>query len=654
MKRILAALGLVALTSLVLVLGSSTTAAAAEVASDGPADVMRCKSIVSTMIGSYRDQVVACYFDVASLPDVIPGEYVLEGNEDSAVRPFVTARSDGWSWCGGDSGDSEGGTLWIGPTTLSSTGGGIGQSLGAGQVVYTQVSRPGYTSGSCMGYVTSTPSPEGVCYDNHGGQPYGPLGSANDGISIRLDVANFVIAGNGPASACVGSGRFGAEFGDPDAYTYGDDWFSDWFNAGDAFPEAWFPGGDSGVIPDSVCGEIGVEYTLNGTLLGGAGPFVSDAVVVPGDEVVLSLTYDIANFPSETPATTLLAARVRPNNGMGAAWTPIHPLAVSTGAGTWDIDVSAMYTASHPLALFEMRCADTEGYSYYVDPIWSDDAAENRACSALTLIYPARQDVTTDDVVRIGFRMQPGPFALGDNGITRLESYETTSTTMKANYQDVGDTFDRFGNKVGEYPEDTFPYHIPDDVEGYFDVTIVDDAISTNDIHFRCNDAIGQIDSDGDGVFDCGAPCAIGSDPHDDDFEDCFRSGHGIGLNPASWVPGLVEMQFCVVKVAVIPSPGFVNDWASEQKETLSDVPPFSFGLAMVDFGGDLASEVESPSGTGCFTVGIPVANIDDSEMCVGADISTSGGQRTLIAMFVIVPLILGLLARGFQMLRSP
>lgn len=643
--RLLFGLGVVAAMSLFFL--QATTVKAAEDSSNGSGDSYRCKAAVSGRAGGYRDHFVACYFDVAQFVEV-PGEYAITGDVTtpgfSYAAAFMWRNGGGYHWCGGKNGN--GGTLWVGPTTTSQTV--LGRHLFAGQMVYVHESRQ--EAGSCM---TGAPN------DGHAaaaGCQVNSIGSPTDSLTIEVTAAGISITSpNHPYSRCSTGNTIAAEWAGKQG-NFGADWFDEWLDTETAWPESWYPGGVSGIIPTSACGQIVVEYELNGVMLGGAGPFVSDAVVIPGDEVIIHADFDTVNFPDESPSTVLLSARVRPNNGMGAgAWTSIAESALPVGGGGyWEIDVSDLYTKSHPLALFELRCSDTEGHSYYVqngDHLWTDDAAEHRACSALTLFYPDQSTVHAGDVVRIGFRMEPGPFALADNGIVRLQSYETTSTSFVDNLTDVGETFDRFGNKVGEYPEVTYPFHIPDDVLGYFDVTVQFDELETSDLHFRCTDTVGTVDSDGDGVFDCDT-CGIGSTPDPESLSDCFGAT-GLSLSPSSWVPGLVSMQACTVRVLVVPSPGFVEEWADDQRTTLEDVPPFSFGLALVDFGVDLSDEVASPSGDGCFDVGIPVPGSGSSEMCVGADVSTTGGQRSVIAMFIIVPIVLALLARGFTLLRS-
>lgn len=316
-----------------------------------------------------------------------------------------------------------------------------------------------------------------------------------------------------------------------------------------------------------------------------------------------------------------------------SAWTGTVGALGGSYVTRFTTDISASITSTIELADLGFRCNDpaVPGFRYWLFGLsWGDDENGRRACALLRIDYPtASQTGVTPAGESVRYSYEMGTEEALDD-IVSLEWRFDSSIVVIADYFDV----DGVARGIGYVPAsgDT----------GYFDVVFPVAADWSVPVIW-CEDSEGSVRMSFNGG---------NLDPVTPTGESCFAAAD-LGLNPSSWIPGAFRIGVCTVRFLFVPSEGFVGDWATDQRETLSNVPPFSFGVALIDFGADLSAEVVDPSGTGCFDVGIPVAGVDDSAMCVGAGISTSGGQRSLIAVFVIVPLVLGLLAQGFSMLRS-
>lgn len=417
----------------------------------------------------------------------------------------------------------------------------------------------------------------------------------------------------------------------PDWGGVGDDCLSrrvDWSVFGISFPKC--RGGDAFDFRINPCDSLGTVWTPAGTQSLAAGETVT---------VEMSLGTPFEDFYLDNTDDTPFAGYR--DLALWYRWGPSEVFKLITIPllhGDFDGNFTSTYVAPRntSTAAFEIRCSYIGDDFYYTPPNGPSGAIESgtdHGCASLIVTWPTEPDSggVFDYTWRTELVMPAGADDV-TNLFWRIDQEGATPT--------VEVEADVLLNPDGTVNSAPYPLEAGDRYTLSYGSDTLDDP---SQFELRCVDALGE---------HILRQTWAAPDPGTEAEDGCIGAS-GIGLRPSSWVPGLVRMGSCVAKVLLIPDEGEVSDWATEQRELLAELPPFSFGVGLIDFGADLSAEVASPSGDACFSVGIPVAGVDDSQMCVGENMATSGGQRTLIAMFVVVPLVLGLLARGFQMLRS-
>lgn len=172
--------------------------------------------------------------------------------------------------------------------------------------------------------------------------------------------------------------------------------------------------------------------------------------------------------------------------------------------------------------------------------------------------------------------------------------------------------------------------------------------------------AVGTLYWDGDTGLSLNFPEDPLPEPTEDDesFAGCF-SFSGMSLtSPASWVRGIGEMGFCLVRVAFVPDSAFLDDLVSEVVSFAEESFPFSMGVLAVDmldrFTQDMAED--APDCLELFE-GFPIPTGDTESVevgCVPTDAAAlTGTQRTIVSTIVAMLVMFLLVAISWSMLRA-
>lgn len=131
----------------------------------------------------------------------------------------------------------------------------------------------------------------------------------------------------------------------------------------------------------------------------------------------------------------------------------------------------------------------------------------------------------------------------------------------------------------------------------------------------------------------------------------------GWGISPGSWGPALIKTARCMLVGLFVPDPDLIGAEFDALVAELEVQFPFSLLFALVDFGQTLGDSLESASGTGCFDMpgsfsfGSFSTSVND--VCIGEDMTVSGGQRELLAALMIAPLMWSLFAHATRLVRG-
>lgn len=141
--------------------------------------------------------------------------------------------------------------------------------------------------------------------------------------------------------------------------------------------------------------------------------------------------------------------------------------------------------------------------------------------------------------------------------------------------------------------------------------------------------------------------------------ESCY--GQALGsmelTRPASWVAGAGRMAVCLVEFLFVPDSTTVSEEFDGFVDSLEEQFPFSLGFMLIDFTSTLADELQSASGSGCFSgigsypIGGTSVAVDD--VCIGEGMDVSGGQRDLMAVLFIAPILWSVVAHAYGMFAN-
>lgn len=375
-----------------------------------------------------------------------------------------------------------------------------------------------------------------------------------------------------------------------------------------------------------------------------------DVVVHPGDELRWNLAVSNDLLASAFDWTIRVG-----DNEYVVPTAFMLPESIDGDERQYWIDLSDFVTEATRVGTIELECGfGSDPPLFYMhdesamscDPVsghnWCLGGAEVRPCTRLLLTWPTSNTfMLAGDTFILGFEL---PSGVADSGVENLALYGFHDDTGL----DITTVVDRDGDALG----DGTPLIEPG-WEGSLEHTVVSAELWSEDVSVWCYDAWGQIliapagglpDRDGGVVGGADGEVTPG---------DCM-SGSGIGINPSSWLPAAGRMGVCIVRVLVIPTEDGLESFVSDADEAVGETPPFSLIAAGVDFASDVSGEVSSPSGTGCFDIGIaPVGVTADGESCPFEEIDTTSGQRSLLAVLFVAPVFLGLIASAWLLLRS-
>lgn len=139
----------------------------------------------------------------------------------------------------------------------------------------------------------------------------------------------------------------------------------------------------------------------------------------------------------------------------------------------------------------------------------------------------------------------------------------------------------------------------------------------------------------------------VGSDSEGE--EACFSFESMSLTSPSSWLRGLGRMSTCLLKWTFVPDSAELAVKFDEFQDELFGQFPFSIVATAADFLSTLGTEIETASGTGCFTGTTSLSfgeygEVDAEAVCIGDDMTISSGERSLLVVMFIAPMVWALL----------
>jgi hypothetical protein len=142
----------------------------------------------------------------------------------------------------------------------------------------------------------------------------------------------------------------------------------------------------------------------------------------------------------------------------------------------------------------------------------------------------------------------------------------------------------------------------------------------------------------------------LGGGTLDDGQAECWPAGWG-WFNPAQWVLKPIK---CALLWAFVPDDSLGESFEAFTDELFGQFP-FSLVDAAAGFLGDLGGEMESASGTGCFSGSSSwsfgsAGTVQAEDMCIGDGVDVSPSQRATVLTLMLAPMVFGVLAWVWSM----
>lgn len=127
----------------------------------------------------------------------------------------------------------------------------------------------------------------------------------------------------------------------------------------------------------------------------------------------------------------------------------------------------------------------------------------------------------------------------------------------------------------------------------------------------------------------------------DADADECWPSGWG-WFNPAQWVLRPIK---CALEWAFVPDGDELGEDFAAFKGELYAQFPFSLAAGMIGFASDLGNEIETASGTGCFTGAAEwsfgdYGEVEAGDVCIGGGVELTGPQRDRVLVLMLAPMV--------------
>jgi len=269
-------------------------------------------------------------------------------------------------------------------------------------------------------------------------------------------------------------------------------------------------------------------------------------------------------------------------------------------------------------------------------PNWLDLPDTTRACEALVL-SPTSVNLTPGATARIRYSLSGDEWlslnisTLADDGFTAVTNAYSTNVLGAITGGDPP-FMDRIAPGTGNI---------------VFVVPAIISSVNVQDLLVTCTDGSGS-----GFVVPGSANLGITATLTPSDTSCWAYSGMSF-TSPALWITGIAKMLSCVARDLFVPGGGAVLDQFDEVNATFEDKPPFIVIFAVVDFAGDVKAEFDTRSGDGCFSVDIPVAGVDPGATCFGDGVNVEPAQRSTMSLFIIGPMLLGLIGHAIGLVRE-
>lgn len=361
-----------------------------------------------------------------------------------------------------------------------------------------------------------------------------------------------------------------------------------------------------GTVPQPFCGaSISVAYDAP------TGPYlpVQGTAVIP-DGTVLRVTFD------PTPAQTRDIA-IRFGAGSSATdgtWYQLYNNAM-IGDAERTVLTTVRLAGRRNITASEitLRCYDQLASLYRTLQVGQASAdtgdGRKRPCNVAMFYWPKPQEVVVGQSV---------PFTLSYSGL--VTSAVGTSTTIAVAYS----TFDPAGNRPSPTTA-TWTTAAPSVALGTANTTINAVAGFNSDLTqfmFRCTDALGS-------VYDFQWATGVRTSPSTSEDENCLDDT-AIGVSPRSWVPGLVRLGTCSLRLSFVPRDSFLaSQFGASGSEGEFDDSSAFYPITLVgqtlQAAADTAIVTDGEIAAGQCSLSLPFAPL-------GAD-GTPGASQTVLGM---------------------
>lgn len=313
------------------------------------------------------------------------------------------------------------------------------------------------------------------------------------------------------------------------------------------WPADWFPGGSAGPLPDW-CASLTVTIpTPSQTLLTGTS---------------VEVTFTSTTDPSAIPSGVELDYRW--DQAELFRWVP----STSSGAGPWKFMLTNLGPPRTVSAGFEMRCrVSPSALWWYYDAAGarSGSPATMRPCRDVAISWP-QFPLAAGVEVTVGVTMGPGPFLPGEDiegfaWVDRSDPVFPVETDFAGAFHVVTDA----------------PVSFPQTPPGSFLLRFTpSNALEGKDLILVCEDDVGPRNFFGGSIGVLAAVKAGPGDTYGDRLDRCMNSV-SFGLDPGTWVGGLMGTMTCVATFLFLPLQDDLDEMFESMRDTFSSRTPTNY-----------------------------------------------------------------------------